>query len=184
MKKRLAFVAAAIALMAPGAAAQVLVIGNGLASECYAAAQSRSVRYEIGIETCSRALNTQTMNKSNRAATYVNRGVLMMRAGRYDSALTDYDRAKRIDSSKGALYLNTGAAHIYKRDYELALPALDKAIELESQDLFAAYYNRGIAREYTGDVSGAYHDFKKSLELNPGWEMAEQQLSRFTVSNQ
>jgi tetratricopeptide (TPR) repeat protein len=181
MKKLLTCLALTTALIAPGAMAQVLVIGNGLAKECFDAAKGSSVRYEIGIATCSRAINTQSMTRANRAATYINRGVLMMRAGRYDSALTDYDRAKNIDADTGAVYLNTGAAHIYMKDYDLALPALDKAIELDSQDLFAAYYNRGLVKEYTGDVTGAYYDFKKSLELKPGWVQAEQQLARFTI---
>ncbi|MEE9381488.1 MAG: tetratricopeptide repeat protein [Hyphomonadaceae bacterium] len=181
MKKLLTCLALTTALVVPAASAQVMVFGVGQSKECYDAALNRTVRLEIGIATCTQAINSETMTKNNRAATYVNRGVLRMRAGRYDLALSDYDRAQRLDPSKGALYLNAGAAHIYKQDYALALPALDKAIELESQDLFAAYYNRGIAREYSGDVTGAYNDFKMSLELKPGWVQAEQQLSRFTV---
>ena len=62
--------------------------------------------------------------------------------------------------------------------------SLNRAIELDTNDLFAAYYNRAIARENTGDVPGAYYDFQRSLELKPGWDLAQRQLSRFEVQEQ
>ena len=99
----------------------------------------------------------------------------------YDEALADYAKAIEIDGELGAAYLNEGAAHIYRKDFESALAPLDRAIELDTTDIFAAYYNRAIARENTGDVPGAYYDFQKALELNPGWELAERQLNRFEV---
>ena len=65
-----------------------------------------------------------------------------------------------------------------------AFASLNRAIELDSADLFAAYYNRAIAREQTGDVTGAYYDFQKSLELKPDWDLAMRQLNRFSIADQ
>ena len=121
------------------------------------------------------------MTRPNRAATYVNRGVIRMREGDHEDALDDYAKAIELQPELGAAYLNMGAAHIYQKDFDLALEPLNKAIELETIDIFAAYYNRAIARENTGDLPGAYNDFQKALELKPGWELAEKQLDRFTV---
>ena len=182
IKYGIAAVAAGIALT-PLASAQVFVIGGGLGGECYQQTQLKYVSYNQAEETCTLALREETMSRSNRAATHVNRGVLRMRNGDYDKALSDFDDAKRIAPDLGAAYLNEGAAHIYKRDFEAALAPLDKAIELNSEDIFAAYYNRAIARENTGDVPGAYADFKTSLELKPGWELAQSQLNRFSVQS-
>jgi tetratricopeptide (TPR) repeat protein len=106
-----------------------------------------------------------------------------MREGKYEQALADYADAVELVPELGAAYLNEGAAHIYRKDFQLAIAPLDRAIDLESPDLFAAYYNRAIARENTGDVAGAYDDFQKSLELKPGWELAERQLTRFSVES-
>ncbi|MEL6758513.1 MAG: tetratricopeptide repeat protein, partial [Pseudomonadota bacterium] len=89
--------------------------------------------------------------------------------------------AIKLQPELGAAYLNKGAAMIYQKDFQGAIAPLDRAIDLESADLFAAYYNRAIARENTGDVAGAYADFQKSLALKPGWELAQNQLSRFSV---
>ena len=79
---------------------------------------------------------------------------------------------------------NKGAARIYKKQFADAIAPLDRAISMETQDLYAAFYNRAIAKENTGDVPGAYYGFEKAVELNPEFETAKRQPSRFTVSQQ
>ena len=174
---------AAASLCVPAAFAQISVFGGGLAQDCYEAALYQQVSAQEGEEICSKALSAESMKLENRAATFTNRGVLRMRAGKYDGALNDYTTAKKMKPELGAIWLNEGAAHIFLKDYNSALVSLDKAIELDSQDLYAAYYNRAIAKEHTGDVPGAYYDFQKSAELNPDFERTQWQLSRFTVTN-
>ena len=177
------FAASLLAIAVPAASAQVSVIGGGVARECYEAAYYAKVSPQEGEKICTKAIEAEVMKLENRAATYTNRGVLRMRAGKYDAALSDYAAAKNLKPELGAVWLNEGAAHIFRKDYEQALVSLNKAIELESQDLYAAYYNRAIARENTGDLAGAYYDFQTTVELNPEFERAKWQLTRFTVSN-
>lgn len=173
--------AAILAALAPATAAQVTVIGGGLAKDCYEAAKFGTLSEAAAEAICTRALEHEALNLSNRAATFTNRGVLRMRQGKLDAALTDYTASKRISPDSGPTWLNEGAAYILKQDYNSALVALDKAIELDSSDLYAAYYNRALARERTGDVEGAYYDFVKSKELNPDYTATDEQLARFTV---
>lgn len=181
---RVSILAAVLAIAGATASAQVFVVGGGLAKDCFDLAKSGSYQFHTAEKTCTRAIQEETMTRPNRAATYVNRGVIRMREGEHDRALEDYAKAVSIQPELGAAYLNEGAAHIYRKDFESALEPLDRAIELESADIFAAYYNRAIARENTGDVAGAYYDFQKALELKPGWELAERQLNRFSVQQQ
>ncbi len=183
MKLKLLIAAATAALAAEAASAQVFVIGKGLGGECYQKTKNRYSNFRSAEEVCTRALREQVMNRENRAATYVNRGVLRMREGNYDEALEDYSSALELQPEMGAAYLNQGAAHIFRQDFDLALASLNRAIDLDSPDLFAAHYNRAIAREHTGDVPGAYDDFLTALELKPDWTLAERQLSRFTVED-
>lgn len=173
--------AAFLVALAPSATAQVTVIGGGLARECYEAAKYGLLSQIAAEELCTRALEHEALNLTNRAATFTNRGVLRMRQGKLDAALGDYAASKRISPNSGPTWLNEGAAYILKQDYNSALVSLDKAIELESSDLYAAYYNRALARERTGDVEGAYYDFLKSKELNPDYKPTDEQLARFTV---
>jgi len=181
---KIRYAAAAISAsfaLAGGASAQVFVIGTGLGAECYNKTQSSYASSKDAEDTCSRALREEAMTAKNRAATFVNRGVLRMRDGRYDQALSDYASAKRLQPELAEAFLNEGAALIYQQQFEAALVPLNKSLELGIKEEFAAHYNRAIARENSGDVPGAYADFKRALELRPDWELAKNQLDRFEV---
>lgn len=173
--------AASLPLAAP-ANAQVTVIGGGMARDCYEAAKFGLGRPADAEAICTLALEQEALNVSNRAATFTNRGVLRMRQGKLDTALSDYAASKRISPNTGATWLNEGAAYILQQDYNSALVSLERAIELNTVELFAAYYNRAIAREQTGDIEGAYYDFLKSKELNPDFAQTDKQLARFQVT--
>ena len=179
--KKILFASLTLCLMAPAAAAQIFVVGGGLGAQCYEAAKTDNLSARQAEIVCTNALNEATITRANRAATYVNRGILRMRAADYQDALDDYTKATRLMPRLGEAYVNRGAALIYLGDYEKALPALTRGIDLESSQLFAAYYNRGIARENLGDIPGAYEDFKKADELRPDWDLVKNQLSRFRV---
>lgn len=178
---RALFLAACALVAAPLAGAQVTVIGGGIARDCYEAVKFGLGRPAEAEAICTRAIELEALNLTNKAATFTNRGVARMRQGNYDSALADYAIAKRMKPATGATWLNEGAAYIFKKDYAAALVSLDKAVELNSEDLYAAHYNRAIAREHTGDTQGAYYDFVKSKELNPDFPQTDAQLERFTI---
>ncbi|MCI4644247.1 MAG: tetratricopeptide repeat protein [Hyphomonadaceae bacterium] len=174
---------ACFTMMAGTASAQAIIIGGGMAKDCFLSVQAQSTRFSEVEDMCSMALESEVMTRANRAATYVNRGIIRMRAGNYDDALSDYDRALSLREDLGAAYLNRGAALILAGDHAAAKAALDRAIELGTNDLHAAHYNRAIAKEHTGDVPGAYYDFREAAELKPDWDLPQLQLERFTVSN-
>ncbi|MEM6535752.1 MAG: tetratricopeptide repeat protein [Pseudomonadota bacterium] len=179
--KKYIFASLAACLMAPAAIAQVFVVGGGQGAECYKAAKVDHLSPHQAERVCSNALRESTITRGNKAATHVNRGILRMRSAKYEEALDDYTRATKLVPDLGEAFVNRGAALIYLGDYQNAIPALTRAIDLDSSQLFAAYYNRGIARENSGDISGAYEDFKKADELRPDWDLVKMQLSRFRV---
>ena len=95
-------IVAVSALMTASASAQVFVIGSGLGGDCYQKTKSSYHSFRSAEETCTRALREETMTRANRAATYVNRGVLRMREGRYEEAEADYQNALDIQADLGA----------------------------------------------------------------------------------
>lgn len=179
MRKLIA--ASAFLLCAMPASAQMIVLGTGLSRSCYDAALLSKQVSRTDIETCTKALQQSTLTREKRIATLVNRGILYMRNGNYDTAMEDYDLALSFDEAKGTAYINKGAALIFKGEYDAALIALNRAIELDAEDLHAAYYNRSLVYEQKNDLTAAYYDLKKALELKPEWDLATHQLSRYTV---
>ena len=164
-----------------GAAYAQVIIGSGIGQECYTIAVSNPSPRARHIEVCTKAIESNALNRNDLASTYVNRGILLMRSKDFESALNDYEKALQIRPKLGAAFLNKGAALISSGQPAQAIPVLQKSIELITQDLEAAYFNLGMAYELTGDVTSAYKALKKASELVPDWELPKVQLERYTV---
>ncbi len=168
------------AVVALPALAAETVVGQGLAQSCYQAAEFGGDP-ESGIPECTGALNDEVLTPRDRAATFINRGILRARNKNTDGAFADYNTAIEMMPNVGEAYVDRGAAYIAVRRYKEALADLNKGIALGSTSLHLAYYDRAIADEALGDVKGAYEDYKQALVLMPNFPPAVEQLKRFKV---
>lgn len=168
--------------MALPVSAQVTVIGGGLAEDCYIAVKADTRPGRDSEQVCTQALENETMTRKNRAATYVNRGIVRMRLEAYDRADQDFTRAAALKDDLGDIYVNRGVLKFYQADYQGAIDAINTALELETSEPHVAYYNRALAKEELDDLTGAYFDFLAASELEPEWELVQRQLDRFSVS--
>jgi len=148
-----------------------------LALDCYKAAE-----YGHGTDTtiCDRALDEPMINR-DRAATYVNRSVLRLRANNADAALADCDTSIRINSQLGEAFVNRGAALMSLGRPAEAIESLSHGIALGVVKMHYAYYDRAMAREDSGDLKGAYEDYQHALAADPSFTLAADQLRRFKV---
>src|SRR5687768_3730631 len=92
MRSRFLF-AAAVLLAATPAFGAVSVMGNSAARSCYLAAEVRGIPTADAFRFCDEALNQEGLTDEESAATFVNRGILKARLGRFDEAVSDYDAA-------------------------------------------------------------------------------------------
>lgn len=179
---RMAVGVAATALFLPLTAhAAITVVGNSAARACYEnALQSAPTRNDL--LDCDRAINDEALSLQDRAATFVNRGIIkMLNKDRLD-ALTDFDSAIAIDKNLGDAYLNRGVALVGLQRENDAIESLNKGLQLGSKRPEIAYYTRAIAYEYSGNVKAAYLDYRKAVELAPKWNLPQEQLARFQVT--
>ena len=178
---RTALALTTVALMAvwatPDSRASVTVIGGGLAQECYKQAEYGNSR---DLTTCNRALD-EPMIARDRAATFINRSVVRLRSNDADGALADCDTSIRINSELGEAFVNKGAALMSLGRPKEAIDVISHGIALGLKRLHIAYYDRAMAREDTGDVQGAYQDYKQALATEPTFALAAEQLKRFRV---
>jgi tetratricopeptide (TPR) repeat protein len=169
------------ALVSQAAHAAVTVIGgNNLARSCYEAAEFGGNPTD-GVAVCSDALKQDTLPLKDRAATLINRGILLSRTDDAEAAIADYDRGLMIDATLGEGYVDRGAALIILKRYDEALQALNKGIDLGSSQLQVAYYDRAIVQEALGNVRRAYEDYKMAVQIEPDFALATAQLTRFKV---
>ena len=170
----------------PGANAAVSVPGSGLAHACYVAALQASAL--AGEKDCSTALDDATLSLRNRAATYVNRGVLRTSLRRYDAALADYDRA--VAMGKHLSPPDLALAHVDRASVLISIGRFAEAIADANMGLNLgtpkpefAYYNRALAEDYLGNFKAAYHDYKQALAVVPDFTPAADQLRRYRVES-
>jgi tetratricopeptide (TPR) repeat protein len=182
MNVRTAMTACLLGLGAVTGAAQaaISVLGNSIGTDCYRAAEYGS-NPRAGIETCTYALDSQALTIRDRAATFINRGILRSRQGDSNGALADYNQGLSLDASLGEGYVDRGAVYISMQRYDEALNDINKGIDMGAREPHIAYYDRAIVDEAMGNIRGAYEDYKKAVELEPNFTLATQQLARFKV---
>lgn len=168
------------ALAAAPAGAAVTVIGNGLASACFRAAEFGG-NAQDGVAVCTLALEQEPLAVRDRAATLINRGILRSRVEEPQSALADYNQGLQEDPLLAEGYVDRGVVFILMRRYDDALQDIDKGIAMGASRLQIAYYDRAIVQEALGNVRGAYEDYKKATEIAPDFALATAQLARFKV---
>jgi tetratricopeptide (TPR) repeat protein len=86
--------------------------------------------------------------------------------GDWDAAISECNKAVRMNPMFAVAYIDRGFVHIGKRDYDLAIRDFDKAIEIEP--LHSEFYiDRGIVYSYKGDYDRAINDFDRAIRLSP-----------------
>lgn len=168
------------AAMSAQAQAAILSIGGPRATSCYEAAAGNDSRPE-NIQTCTLALNEDSLTARDRVATYVNRGILLMGSDRFAAADADFDAALTLDSGLPDGWLNKGFLRLRQGLGRDALPLIQKAIELGAPKPALAVFARGVAYEQMGEFRSAYADLKRARELAPGWSLPRDYLATYRV---
>lgn len=178
---RLFLAAGAVVLStASPALADTVVIGESLAQACYRSAAAHDAD-AAALEECDRALSEQALTARDRAATYINRGVLSLHRGRYDAALADFDAAQRLEPENAEARVNRGLVYLRQGLARDAVREITAGLEREAHQPHHALFNRAAAYEALGDAAAAYADYAAAAELAPDWSAPRAELARFTV---
>lgn len=99
--------------------------------------------------------------------------------GRIDDAIEECKKAIQVDPAFGNPYNDIGAYLIEKGEYDAAIPWLERAIHSERyQSYHYPWFNLGRVYVIKELYRKARECFEKSLSIEPGYELAQQALSR------
>ena len=171
---------AACTAAAPASAA-VVVLGNSDARMCYEAADSPMAPAARDIRRCDEALLREALSNYEVVATHVNRGILRLRRGFIDEAISDFDAAIRLDPNQPEAYLNKGAALLRRDNAAEAMTLFTSALERNTSRPAIAHYGRAIANETLGNLNAAYRDYTAASQIAPDWREPRLELARFRV---
>ena len=172
---------AAVLLLSAPAHAVVAVYGFSLAHDCFVAAKA-GVDPHHGIQTCTEAQREASLDKHDRAGTYINGGVMKAALGLQQAAIADYESGLALDPNIGDGHVDRGAALIILKRYDEALAEINKGIALGLTYEEIGYYNRGVVEFDMGRIKESYYDFKKASEIAPDFLPAKEQLKNFIVT--
>lgn len=163
-------------------------VGQTPAADCFNAAQtvSRSgnalpdVLNRQALARCTEALSVSNrMNAKDRTATLVNRGTIESASGDVTASLADYDAALAMNPKMAEIYIDRGTALMRAARYEDARTSFNQAVALGGTNTYIAYLNRAMAEEKSGNINGAYQDYKQAVALAPDYQPAKNELARF-----
>jgi len=157
------------------ALAAVSVIGSNFAHACYVAARDNSVV----TEPCDKSFEIEMLVGRDRAATFVNRAIILTNGRHLNAALEDLVRAEEVMPELGEIFASRGNVFYYRHRYEEALKQYDLAISKGITELFAVHYDRGLALERLGRTEEAKAAFRQSLELAPDFSLARESLAAY-----
>jgi tetratricopeptide (TPR) repeat protein len=173
MRSFFPLLATTLLLSVSTASAQISIIGNNNARECYNEAKADGAN----TGPCDDSLERDMLVGRNLAATYVNRAVVQTNARRLEAALEDLKRAESLRPGFGEIYASRGNVLYYMNSFEEALAEHDRGIKAGMKKLYAAHYNRGLALEQLGRIDEAKAAYRRSIALVPEFGPAKARLS-------
>lgn len=164
---RLLCVCLAVGLTVPAAASAQMAVSTFGATDAQLCYQAAVDQFASDTEDCDQALKDGAMTMRDRMATYVNRGIILNRAGRLDEALDDFDKALDRDDGLAEAYLNRGNTYFLMRQYDDAISDYEAALRYDLKKADIAWYNIGLAHEAKRDDVKAKEAYRTALEINP-----------------
>lgn len=186
MRLQLTFAASMISLFltVPAWADAVVVIGDGPERMCYLAARSGADAW-AGIDHCNVALENGLI-VHDRAATYVNRGILQHKLGRNNAAMEDFEACLALIPDQPDAFINRGVVKLSQGNALEALDDIQKGITLGPSEPALAYFDRAIAyeklavgAERQAYLQKAYADYQRAVKEAPDFTAASDALARF-----
>ncbi len=127
---------------------------------------------DLAIQYYSNALR---IRPSSEEALY-NRGLYYQEDNKFDKATEDYREILSKNKSYAPAYYNLGfIALVNEENYAEAIKQFTSAINAD-QNYVEAFYNRGLAYEYSGDKDSAIKDYRSALAIFPNYGLAKERL--------
>jgi tetratricopeptide (TPR) repeat protein len=106
----------------------------------------------------------KSTNPNYIADYYNSRGRAKALLKNFNEALSDYNKAIKIDANKPDYYSNRGFSKAKLSDYFGAIADYTKAIQLNPISIYA-FFQRGLTKAYLNDKNAACADFRKVQQL-------------------
>lgn len=128
--------------------------------------QIRQVNTTVTVNNTANS-RVANLNNPSTAADYVNRGVVRYDSKDYQGAISDFNKALKIDPNYADAYIHRAAARSnLLKDDQGAISDLNKALKIDPNNAIA-YAGRGLVRYRLKDYQGAISDCNRAIKIDP-----------------
>jgi tetratricopeptide (TPR) repeat protein len=155
----------------------LVMVSSGFAGpregELLAAAREadRKGNLDEALSLYSRAIDSDGLNKDERATALNDRGILYRLKGHHDLAIADYSRAIKVKADFSEAYSNRGLAYAKSERYDVAIIDFTRSLELQPGNAMT-YLKRGNAYFDKGELDPAIADWSRAIALKPDFMRA------------
>lgn len=96
---------------------------------------------------------------------YQGYGYFLMRVGRYQDALENYNRVLKLTPDNSVTLNNIGAAYLYLGNFRAAAQSFERSTKIEPRE--SAFINAGSMYYFSGDFKKSISMYEKALLLQP-----------------
>ena len=131
--------------------------------------------YENAFEDFSHALDLDDLHKDH-SWILSKRGITLRLMKRFEEALSDLNKAIKLNSAYKETYANRGEVHRNLENFRQALDDFNQAIYL-SPNYIWALIQRGVVNRFLGRYTEALQDFRKVVEISPSISQANDEIA-------
>ena len=99
--------------------------------------------------------------------TIVKEGIALHDAGKYEEAITVYEKALKVDKKSSLVHYEIGFSYFAKGDYKKAIKHMDKVIKKGDKHLKGAYMTKGSSLDVMGKPKDAIKIYKEAIREFP-----------------
>lgn len=149
----------------------LVLIPMGLATPCIAGMDTdlsacKAADRLASAEACTRVLESGRLPHSQFYIAHFNRGWAYRNAGEYDKALTDFDRAAKLNPRYADTYYSRAVVQHDRGEKAKSIIDLDRYVEVNGNN-WTAYYKRALMFRRLSEADRALADLQKAAALNP-----------------
>ncbi len=166
--------------MAPHLRTAILTVGMALAAAAAlpAAAQdsaqqrawcndaSNIYSLDLQIGGCTALIQSGTLNATDLAVTFYNRGLAYQARKDYPRAIADFSEYIRLNPQNAMVFRNRGKVELLQQRWQDAWNDYDAALRLVSGSAHALY-GRGVAARRLGHTTEGDRDVARAVALDP-----------------
>jgi tetratricopeptide (TPR) repeat protein len=127
--------------------------------------------YPAALQLCDSVLQKDT----KYAEAYHTRGQIYMAMHRYREAVDDLTTAESFNHRSIDIHIDRAAALFHVQDFDKANKEYDEILSMEPNNA-PAHFGKGLTEENLGMTKEAMGDFKKTLELQPDYAAAYEEM--------